>query len=101
MIYLHIIYYKSNNVYIGIGIGDFVADISVIRIWVNTHIGAPLSPVMRNPDFSRPFILQTDASEVRVGAILSQTDTEGYDPVAYFSRKLLSREQKYSTIEKE
>ena len=60
------------------------------------------SPVMRNPDFSRPFILQTDASEVGVGAVLSQTDTEGYDhPVAYFSRKLLSREQKYSTIEKE
>ena len=57
---------------------------------------------MRNPDFSRPFILQTDASEVGVGAILSQIDTEGYDhPVAYFSRKLLSREQKYSTIEKE
>lgn len=48
------------------------------------------SPVMRNPDFSRPFILQTDASEVGVGAVLSQADAEGYDhPVAYFSRKLL------------
>ena len=60
------------------------------------------APVMMNPDFSCPFILQTDASEVGVGAVLSQTDAEGCDhPVAYFSRKLLPREQKYATIEKE
>ena len=60
------------------------------------------APVMMNPDFSCPFILQTDASEVGVGAVLSQIDAEGCDhPVAYFSRKLLPREQKYATIEKE
>ena len=57
---------------------------------------------MMNPDFSRPLILQSDASDVEVVAILSQTDTEGYDhPVAHFSRKLLPREQKYGTTEKE
>ena len=60
------------------------------------------APVMMNPDFSCLFILQTDASEVGVGAVLSQTDAEGCDhPVAYVSRKLLPREQKYATIEKE
>ena len=60
------------------------------------------APVMMNPDFSWPFILQTDALEVGVGAVLSQTDAEGCDhPMAYFSRKLLPREQKYATIEKE
>ena len=37
------------------------------------------APIMMNTDFSRLFILQTDASEVRVGAVLSQTDTKGYD----------------------
>ena len=57
---------------------------------------------MINPDFSCPFFLQTDASEVGVGAVVSQTDTEGCDyPVAYFNRKLLPRKQKYATIEKE
>ena len=57
---------------------------------------------MMNPDFSRPFILQSNTSNVEVGAILSQTDTKGYDhPVAHFSRKLLPREQKYGTTEKE
>lgn len=37
-----------------------------------------------------------------VGAVLSQIDAEGdKHPVAYFSQKLLEREEKYSTIEKE
>ena len=58
-------------------------------------------PVLRSPDFTRPFVLQTDASERGVGAVLSQLDDNGDDhPVAYFSRKLLPRE-KYSTVEKE
>ena len=59
-------------------------------------------PVLRGPDFTKEFILQTDASDVAVGAVLSQKDEEGHDhPVAYFSRKLLPREVRYSTIEKE
>ena len=59
-------------------------------------------PVLRTPDFQRQFYLQTDASEVRVGAVLSQLDDEGADhPVAYYSRKLLASEQKYATVEKE
>ena len=57
------------------------------------------SPVMANPDFSRPFILQTETSDFGVGAVLSQVDAEGYNhPVAY---KLLPREQRYATVEKE
>ncbi len=59
-------------------------------------------PILRSPDFSHEFILQTDASDRGVGAVLSQKDDEGNEhPTAYFSRKLLEREQKYLTIEKE
>ena len=48
------------------------------------------APVIINPDFSCPFILQTDALKVGVEAVLSQTDTKGYNhPFAYFSTKLL------------
>ena len=59
-------------------------------------------PVLRNPDFQRPFTLQTDASDVGLGAVLSQTDDVGEEhPVAYYSRKLLPRETRYAAVEKE
>ena len=60
------------------------------------------SPILQNPDFGRRFLLQTDASDRGVGAVLSQKDdTEQDRPIAYFSRKLLPRECRYSTVEKE
>ena len=60
------------------------------------------SPVLRSPDFDRPFILQTDASDRGVGAVLSQVDDAGDEhAIAFYSRKLLPREERYSTIEKE
>ena len=58
------------------------------------------TPLMKNPDFNRTFILQTDASRVGVGTVLSQGEEED-QPIAYFSRKLLLREQAYSTVKKE
>ena len=60
------------------------------------------SPVLKSPDFTSRFILQTDASNQGVGAVFSQRDDHGSDhPVAYFSKKLLPREVRYSTVEKE
>ena len=60
------------------------------------------SAVLWSPDFTHQFILQTDASNRRVGAVLSQLDDEGIErPVAYYSRKLLPREKNYSAVEKE
>ena len=60
------------------------------------------SPVLRSPDFKKPFVLQTDASDRGVGAVLSQKNEAGDDnPIAYFSKKLQPREERYSTVEKE
>ena len=60
------------------------------------------APVLHSPDFDKPFLLQTDASDRGIGAVLSQEDADGNDhPVGYFSRKFLPREQRYSTVEKE
>ena len=59
-------------------------------------------PIRKCPDYSKRFYLQTDASERGVGGVLSQKDEEGFDhPIAYFSRKLLPRETRYSATEKE
>ena len=50
---------------------------------------------MQNPNFDEPFILQTDTSHIGVGAVLSQGTSEE-QPVAYFSRKLLSQEKLFN-----
>eukprot|EP00741_Cyanophora_paradoxa_P016879 tig00020943_g16302.t1 len=58
--------------------------------------------ILRFPDFSKPFILQTDASTYAIGAILSQTDKDGVErPLAFISRTLLPAEMNYSATELE
>ena len=58
--------------------------------------------MLQSPNFTILFTLQTDASDRGVRAVLSQKDESGLDhPVSYYSRKLLPREQRYSTVEKE
>lgn len=59
------------------------------------------APVLHLPDFSKPFIVQTDASNTGVGAVLMQDHQDGRFPIAYASKKLLPREQNYSVIERE
>lgn len=59
------------------------------------------SPVLRSPDFEKRFLVQVDASGVGIGAVLAQGDPGEERPVLYLSRKLLPRETRYSTIEKE
>jgi hypothetical protein len=44
-------------------------------------------PVLRNPDFHRSFILQTDGSDFAIGAVLSQKFENGEHSIAFLSRK--------------
>ncbi|KAL1129517.1 hypothetical protein AAG570_012462 [Ranatra chinensis] len=45
-------------------------------------------PVLRYPDFTRQFVLTTDASGVAIGAVMSQVENGEDRPVADASRKL-------------
>ena len=58
-------------------------------------------PVLQNPDFSKQFVLQTDACDRGTGAVLLQSDGTDLHPIVFISIKLLPREQRYIIVEKE
>jgi transposase InsO family protein len=85
--------------------------------WTDTHQRAfqalkdalTSAPILAHPDFDRPFLLETDASDVGISAILSQPVDPNWDGkslprtqvVEYASRTLLPAETRYSAREKE
>lgn len=59
------------------------------------------SPILGSPDFTKEFVIQTDASDVAVAGILTQQQEEGEKVIAYFSHKLTTPQKNYHAAEKE
>ena len=59
------------------------------------------APCLYPPDFSKPFVLQTDASDKGIGGVLTQEFPDGEHPIGYVSRQYLPAETRYSPTEQE
>jgi len=79
-------------------------------IWTDTCIAAfeemkralMSSPVLGFPDFRKEFILDTDASFNKIGAVLSQVDDNRHERViAYGSHAMNNHEKGYCITRKE
>lgn len=58
-------------------------------------------PILQYPDFSKEFIITTDASDFALGAVLSQGEIGKDLPISYASRTLNKHEVKKHILEKE
>jgi hypothetical protein len=59
------------------------------------------APKCHTPDYSKPFVIFTDASDYAVGACLSQKIGDTEYPIAFASKKLSPAQHNYAVIEKE
>ncbi|KAG1933749.1 hypothetical protein F2P79_020467 [Pimephales promelas] len=62
-----------------------------------------IAPILHHPDPEREFIVEVDASDTGIGAILSQRqgNLSKVFPCAYYSRKLTSAERNYDVGDRE
>ncbi|XP_032428228.1 uncharacterized protein LOC116725923 [Xiphophorus hellerii] len=74
---------------------DCAAAFSALRMAL---VGAP---VLQYPDPNQPFILDTDASDRGIGAVLFQGGETGERVVAYYSRTLSRAERNYCVTRRE
>jgi hypothetical protein len=53
------------------------------------------SPILTYPDFRQPFIVQSDASNVAIGAVIGQLKGGKFHPIMYSSKHLSDAESRY------
>nr|XP_033510734.1 uncharacterized protein LOC117275541 [Nicotiana tomentosiformis] len=59
------------------------------------------APIVISPDWSEPFEIKCDASDIAVGAILGQKRDKTFRPIYYANRTLNEAQKNYATTEKE
>lgn len=83
-------YLKKDN-RINVNDPQYIAAFENLKSLITSH------PILKYPEYDKPFVVTTDASDHAIGAVLSQ---QGH-PVCYVSRTLNNHEKNYCTIDKE
>ena len=58
-------------------------------------------PVLKPADFTKQCVVEPDASDVAVGAVLLQWYNDRLHPMVYFSKKCIPAERNYTPHDKE
>ncbi|KAE8182222.1 hypothetical protein CF336_g8626, partial [Tilletia laevis] len=67
------------------------------RAFNDIKVALSSTPILRRPNFDKPFILDVDASSIGFGAALIQTDDNNHEhPIIYISRQTKDTETRYS-----
>lgn len=78
-------------------IGNFVWTPASEEAFTHLKTAVTIAPVLSLPDFSKPFTIETDASGMGIGTVLSQEK----HPIAFLSKSLSPRNQALSVYDKE
>lgn len=81
--------------------GKFMWNEDAERAFEVTKEALCSSPVLTMPNFSIPFKIHADASDVGIGGVLVQGEGSEERVIAFHSHKLTSAQRKYSTTERE
>ena len=81
----------------------------VVRDWTNVQTEAferlkksfRTNPILRMPDFNKPFVIHTDSCDHSLGGVLLQETDDHLLPIAYHSRAFNSAEMNYSVRDQE
>ena len=57
--------------------------------------------MLSHPDSTLPLAITSDASDVAIGAVLEQRGPKGWEPLAFFSKKLSDSQQKWPPYDRE
>ena len=57
--------------------------------------------MLAHPDSKLPLAITSDASDVAIGAVLEQRGPKGWEPLAFFSKKLSTSQQKWPPYDRE
>ena len=59
------------------------------------------STLLHHPDSSLPLAVTTDASDIAIGGMIEQRGPEGWEPLAFFSKKLTTGQQAWCPYDRE
>lgn len=71
------------------------------RAFTDCKTSIAQATLLAHPDSTAELAIQTDASDVAIGAVLQQRKGDNWQPLSFFSRKLKNAQRKYSPYDRE